>query len=186
MSSAAPFAAIPVPDADEARDNAAFAALLAALARPGSVQRLPGPGAGAIAQALLDRECRAFAEDAGLQAVILRTGAVLSSPEDARHVFMVLDGPDAPDRLARLHTGSPLYPDDGATVIAPAILGAGAALRLSGPGIEREQVIRLGGLNPAIWATRAALCAYPLGVEMILIDGDRLTALPRSTHVVAL
>jgi len=74
----------PVPDADEARDNATFAALLAALSRPGCVQRLPEPGAAPIARALLDGACRAHAEDAALRAVIRRAGAALDALRGAR------------------------------------------------------------------------------------------------------
>lgn len=179
---AAAFPDAPVPDAEEARDNATFAVLLAALSRPGDVGRLPEPGPAAIARALLDGECRAHAEDAGLQAVIRRAGAALTAPEQAGHVFMALDDADAPDRFARLSPGSPLYPDDGATVIAAAQIDAGTALRLTGPGVPGARILRLGGVHPGVWAVRAAW-AYPLGVEMILVDGDRVLALPRSTHV---
>jgi alpha-D-ribose 1-methylphosphonate 5-triphosphate synthase subunit PhnH len=56
-------------------------------------------------------------------------------------------------------------------------------LRLAGPGIEAEARLRVAGLHPALWPLRAALCRYPLGVDLILLDGDRIAAIPRSTNV---
>lgn len=173
----------PVPDADEARDNATFAAILAALSRPGSVQSLPGPGAAAIALALIDRECRVWAEDPVLLAVLRRTGARIAPHDEAGHVFVSLADAEGIARMAGLAPGSPLYPDEGATVITAATFGTGQPLRLSGPGIDGQMTVALSGLHPAVWATRAGLCRYPFGIEMLLIDGTRLMALPRSTLI---
>lgn len=176
----------PVPDADELRDNAAFDALLGALARPGTVHRLPEPGAVTLARALIDRECRVWAEDAALAEVLRQAGAMAVPSELAGHVFLSLDGEAALARLARVTAGDPLYPDEGATVIAPARIDEGAALRLTGPGIDGAATLRLGGLHSGLWAVRAGLCRAPLGIEIIFVDGDRVAALPRSTHVEAL
>ena len=173
----------PVPDATEIRDNATFEAVLGAMSRPGTVHRLPEPGAEPLILALLDRECRVWAEDPALETAIRRTGASLVPSELAGHVFLELDTPAALARLARVTPGDPLYPDEGATVIAPARLGTGRELRLSGPGIEGEARLRLDGLDAAVWQVRADLCRYPLGIEMIFVDGDRIAALPRSTKV---
>ena len=181
-------AAPPAPDAAEIRDNATFAALLAALARPGSVHRMPEPGPAPLALALLDRECRVWAEegwpgDDALRDVIRRTGAVAAPLGQSGHVFLSLDSAAAATRLAEAAAGDPLYPDAGATIVAPARIGAGPALRLVGPGIETEALLRLGGVHPGVWAARAALCRYPLGIEMIFVDGDRIAAIPRSTRI---
>jgi alpha-D-ribose 1-methylphosphonate 5-triphosphate synthase subunit PhnH len=173
----------PLPDAQEARDNAAFAAILAALSRPGTVHRLPMPGPAPIVEALLDRECRAWADTLETETLIRRTGATIVPSELAGHVFLSLDAPAALDRLARVTTGDALYPDEGATVIAPALIGEGMELRLTGPGIEGETRLRVGGLHPGLWLLRAALCGYPLGIELVLVDGDSVAAIPRSTTV---
>lgn len=173
----------PMPDAQEIRDNAAFAAILAALSRPGTVHRLPPPGQASVAEALLDRECRAWADTPEMERLIRRTGATVVPSELAGHLFLSLDTPAALDRLARVTTGDALYPDEGATVIAPARLGDGAELRLTGPGIDGETRLRVGGLYPGLWPLRAALCRYPAGIELILVDGDRIAASPRSTTV---
>ena len=174
---------VPSPDAAEIRDNATFAAVLEALSRPGSVQRLPEPGPAPLALALIDRECRVWAADPALAELLARTGATPVPPELADHVFAPLDDAAAVDRLSRLTCGDPLYPDTGATVIAPARIGSGPALQLKGPGILGALNLRLGGLHPSVWRVRAGLCRYPLGIEMILHDGDRIVAIPRSTLI---
>lgn len=176
-------ATAPAPDVQEIRDNATFDAILAALSRPGTLHRLPAPGPAPIVEALLDRECRAWADTPETEALIRRTGAIVVPSELAGHVFLTLDTPEALERLARVTTGDALYPDEGATVIAPARLGEGTDLRLTGPGIGGETRLRAGGLHPGLWPLRARLGRYPLGIEMILVDGDRVAALPRSTAV---
>jgi alpha-D-ribose 1-methylphosphonate 5-triphosphate synthase subunit PhnH len=176
-------AAAPLPDAAEARDNATFAAILAALSRPGTVHRTPEPGPAPLVQALLDRECRAWADTPGVEALIRASGAMVVPPDLAGHLFLSLDTEAALSRFARAGTGDPLYPDEGATVVVPARIGEGAELRLSGPGVDGTARLRLGGVHPGLWPLRAALCRYPLGLEMIFLDGDRIAALPRSTTV---
>jgi alpha-D-ribose 1-methylphosphonate 5-triphosphate synthase subunit PhnH len=173
----------PLPDAAEARDNAAFDAILAALSRPGTLRRLPAPGPASIVAALLDRECRAFADTPEVEDMLRRAGATVVPSELADHVFLSLDTPAALDRLSRVTTGDALYPDEGATVVVPVRLGDGPDLRLTGPGIEAESRLRAGGLHPGLWPIREALCRYPYGIELILIDGDRIAAIPRSTTV---
>lgn len=173
----------PVPDADEARDNATFGALLAALSRPGTPQAMPLPGPAPLALALIDRECRVWADTPELDALLRRTGASAVPSELADHVFLALDTEAALARMGRLMAGDALYPDEGATLIAPARIGTGPELRLTGPGIEGSARLRLGGLHPAVWAVRAGLCRYPLGIEMIFVDGAQIVALPRSTLV---
>ena len=173
----------PAPDAAETRDNATFDAILAALSRPGTLHRLPAPGPAPLVAALLDRECRAFADTAQVAEMLRRAGATLVPPDLADHLFLSLDSAPALDRLARVATGDALYPDEGATVVVPVRFGEGPALRLTGPGIETDARLRPGGLHPGLWPLRAGLCRYPFGIEIILLDGDRIAALPRSTTV---
>lgn len=175
--------ATPVPDEDEIRDNAAFSAVMWAMARPGTVQDLPEPGLEPVIRALVDRECRASADDPATEAMLRDTGASLVPEALADHVCLSLGGDTGLERFLRLSSGDALYPETGATVLARAVIGTGPGLRLSGPGIATTVGLRLGGLHPGLWPARARLCRYPLGVEMIFIDGARLVALPRSTNV---
>jgi len=173
----------PPPDAGEVRDNATFNAILGAFSRPGTVHRLPEAGPASIVHALLDRECRAWADTASVEEMIRASGATVVPSDLAGHLFLSLDSDAALDRLARVGTGEGLYPDEGATVVTPARLADGPQLRLTGPGIEGQALVRLGGLHPALWRLRAGLCRYPQGIEMIVVDGDRIAAIPRSTTV---
>lgn len=173
----------PMPDAGEARDNATFEAVLMALSMPGTIRGLPGPGVAPVALALVDRECRAFADDEETAALLAATGATMVPAELADHLVTQLTTDESLAKLARVPVGSQLYPDQGATVIVPAEIGVGKTLRLEGPGIETVAKIALGGLHPGLWAARARLCRYPVGIEMIFVDGNRIVALPRSTSV---
>lgn len=175
----------PTPSAAETRDNAAFAALMGALARPGTIHDLPVTGTpplATLALALVDLECSVMTDDPALGQVIAATGARLVPASRADHAF--LSGVEAGlATLAALPAGSALYPDAGATLVLPARLGEGPLLRLSGPGIDGLAEIRLGGLPPGFLDLRAARCRYPEGVEIAFLDGARLVALPRSTRV---
>jgi len=176
-------AATPVPDDFEMRTNATFEALMWALSRPGTVQTLPFPGMAGIAEALLDRECRVFCDDPALGDQIAPFGALPVPLPLADHAFLSLAGSEALERVAQVQVGSDLYPDEGATVVAPASFGAGQRLRLTGPGIEGATEIAIDGLAPGFWSLRAARCRYPAGFELFLISGAEVIGLPRSTMI---
>ena len=93
--------------------------------------------------------------------------------------FAVADTlPDLTDFAA----GTDLAPELSATLLVQvANLGAGAALRLSGPGLRVPEVLYAEGLPAdfvARWAANHAL--YPRGVDLLLCCGPRIAALPRS------
>lgn len=173
-------AATPVPDAFETRSNATFEALMWALARPGTVQDLPSPDVAGIAEALLDRECRVFCDDAALAARVSSFGAALVPVALADHCFL---SPTDQESFAQVPVGSDLYPDAGATVISSAQFGKGQKLRLTGPGIESRIDIALGGLADWLWPLRAARCRYPAGFDLFLTCGAQVIGLPRSTRI---
>lgn len=175
--------ATPLPDAFEVRTNATFEALMWALSRPGTPQDLPFADPAAIAEALLDRECRVFCDDPTLAAKIAGFGAALVPVALADHSFLALSGSDGLAQLAQVPVGSDLYPDAGATVVAAARLGTGQRLRLTGPGIETHLDIAIGGLAEGIWPLRASRCRYPAGFDLFLICGGQVIGLPRSTQI---
>lgn len=175
--------AAPRRGAEEIRTNASYEALMWALARPGTIRTLPEPGMEAIAETLIDRECRVFSQDAALLPAIAATGATIAPAEAADHAFLSPDGTAGLSALSLLPVGSHAYPDEGATIFAAARLGEGRRLRLSGPGIETTVDAMVGGLPDEIWAIRSARCVYPTGFELFLIDGDRVLGLPRSTTI---
>ena len=173
--------ATPAPSQAETRDNKAFDALLWTLSRPGLPRDLPEPGEGAIVTALLDRECLAYAADPLLMPLIMRTAAELADIGKADHVF--LGAMASSDPLADIAIGSDFYPDAGATVIVRADIGSGAALRLTGPGVDGEVALQLDGLPDGFWKARAACLRYPMGFDLFFVDGVRVVGVPRSTTV---
>lgn len=171
----------PIPSEFEARTNATFDALMWALSRPGLIRALPGAGQAQIVEALIDRECGVHCTDPDLAAVASRAGAEIVALAAADHVFAALQ-PDLA-LLQNLRCGSDLYPEDGATLVLPADLDQGAALRLTGPGIDGSVTVSVGGLPDGFWQMRARVMRYPMGFELFLIDGARVMGVPRSTHV---
>jgi alpha-D-ribose 1-methylphosphonate 5-triphosphate synthase subunit PhnH len=97
--------------------------------------------------------------------------------------FVLADGRRPPAGLAPAR-GTLLAPEQGATVVLDCqAVGEGPALRLSGPGVDGVGELRLLGLDPLWWTARAAWCAFPLGVDLILCDARRIACLPRTTVV---
>lgn len=172
---------VPIRSAVEARANASFKALMWALSRPGHIKAMPRPGEASLVDALIDRECRVFCADPLLMPQILQTGAEIAMPDNADHVFAgTLKDMSV---LKELPMGSDLYPDDGATLIAHAALEEGAKLRLRGPGVDGSCDVSIGGLPEGFWEMRKQVMRYPTGFELLLVDGDQLMAIPRSTDV---
>ena len=174
---------VPVRNPAEAIANATYEALMWALARPGDIRQLQESDPFALAETLVDRECRVFACDARLAERIAATGACLTPAAEADHAFLALDTPVGLAALRDVPTGSHLYPDEGATVFASADIGNGRGLRLSGPGVEGAVEIWIGGIPDEVWAIRSARCLYPTGFELFLIDGNRVLGLPRSATI---
>lgn len=173
--------ATPTPTAEETRDNRVFEALLWAMSRPGLIRALPEEGADQIVGALVDRETRVFTDDPTLMAAIGRSGAQIVAMDVADHVFLSV--PDGAQVLARLSHGSDLYPDGGATVVIAARLQGRSTLRMSGPGISGQIDVAVDGLPEGFWQMRARLMRYPMGVDLLLLDTDRVLGVPRSVTV---
>lgn len=170
----------PVPSAFEARSNAVFDAVMWALARPGHVRDLPDRGMEQIVEALIDRECRVFCDNDALGQVAQRAGAQMAEVDVADHLFVDVIAAGVPERV---RCGSDLHPDEGATLVVRADLSAGQQVRLSGPGVDGAVQVRIGGLPVDFWFRRAQMARYPMGFEMLLVDGARVLGVPRSTIV---
>lgn len=171
----------PVPDTEETRANKTFDAILWALSRPGHPRTLPEAEDAGIVACLLDRECKVHAADPLLIPTVMNTGAALADIDAADHVF--LGKLNDANVLGHVRTGSDLYPDDGATVIVHASLNQGAAVTLSGPGVDGAVTIQIGGLPDGFWAARSRAMRYPMGFDLLIRDGDQLIGIPRSTVV---
>lgn len=111
------------------------------------------------------------------------TGVPLCAhPADAQ--FAVADSTLDASQLNALAQGSATSPEQSATLIVQlASLSGGRMLRLTGPGIAETRMI--APQLPACvldYLTESAQ-PFPLGIDLILTCGERLLAVPRTTHV---
>lgn len=167
-----------------------FRAVLGAMAEPGTVHALPplaaapaplSPAMAAVALTLCDAETPVFLAEAfaGPAAAWLtfHTDAPVTT-ERAAARFAFLDSVD----LDGFPLGDEAYPDRSATLVVECAL-AGTAFTLAGPGIDGTRAFA-AAFDPAFgdrWAVNRAL--FPCGLDLVLTDGDRLAALPRTTEV---
>ncbi|WP_038853030.1 phosphonate C-P lyase system protein PhnH [Bordetella petrii] len=197
LSSAVEAAPLPGFQDAVAQSQATFRAALHALAHPGDIQEIaaecgvpPGlsPAMTAMLLALADVDTPVWLP-AGVDEAVRRflrfhCGCPLvDEPAQARFVVAPA-GAAAPD-LAHCHPGEPAYPDLSATVLLEVeSLAAGAAVTLAGPGIATRRTLRAAGLPAGFWAQwRANHQLFPLGVDVFLIQGNRLCGLPRTVIV---
>ena len=173
-----------------------FRAVLDGFAHPGRIISLPDPpaGPGTISPAtaaylltLVDRDTPLWlAPEFDLPAVRdfvrFHTGAPIVARRDEA-VFAVLAHDTA--SLDGFAIGTDPYPDRSATlVIEVPVLGAGAARRWRGPGIDGQAAVAVGGLGADFWQAWADNHAlFPCGVDVVFAAGSQLLALPRSIAV---
>ncbi|CAI1701901.1 phosphonate C-P lyase system protein PhnH [Serratia proteamaculans] len=174
----------------------AFRLILKALSEPGHIVTLPdSPAWGALNAAstaalltLADQEtpiqlCLALESEQVLTNIRFHSGAPLAN--NAEEVcFAVFDAQLQAADLQALPHGSEISPEFSTTVVIQLdSLDQGTALRLTGPGIEQQRVIS-PSLPPVLLdylINRPQ--RFPLGLDFLLTCGERLLALPRTTHV---
>lgn len=184
-----------------------FRVVLEAMSRPGSVFALPevaldgvippsglrrmSAGTAAILLTLLDAETsvRLSGSMANADAVSylrFHTG-VRSAWMDEFAAFTVAHGDDVSGAVwQRLDLGSDEVPQRGATLVVQVDrLDDGLALALQGPGVQSVNRLRVRGLSAGFWQWRIELQRLmPRGVDLILVGGDQVAAIPRSTRIV--
>ncbi len=153
--------------------QAAYRALLSAMAEPGTVQRLDA-GLPLVLATLVDHEVLA---------------AEVGDPQWTDADFLVVRDGSSRGELAHARRGTPLDPAAGATAIYElAAVGTGPlVLSLTGPGVgDPSRRLRLTGLAEGeVELFQTTRAGYPCGVDIILVDRDgRCAALPRSTTLV--
>ena len=100
--------------------------------------------------------------------------------------FVVASGANAPADDLRLARGEIIAPERGATLILVCVAVGEGPLRLSmsGPGIDGSARLAVAGLDPRWIDLRTAHNRRPpLGIDLVLCDGARVVALPRTTVV---
>ncbi|EHI14533.1 phosphonate C-P lyase system protein PhnH [Mycolicibacterium thermoresistibile] len=171
-----------------------FLAVMRAMCAPGTPIRLPRPvplcgerdldGAAAILLALLDRGLTlAVAGPALVQrlgaAVIAHTGAETTGLSDAD--WVLVHGPAA-DAITRARRGSTDRPEAGASIVIAAS-GPAIPVVVSGPGVHGHTTAHIALDDLAVHAFTAANAAAPCGVDLFVVTGQQVTALPRSVSV---
>ena len=172
--------------AAEARTHETFTALMWALSYPGRIFGLPASGLGAfdaIAAALVDLETSYYTDHAALGRHLARTGGRARPIETAMYQFYPALGEAALSLLRDAPVGTYSYPDESATLVVGCALGAGRGLRLAGPGIAGVEHLWVDGIPEGFWALREQVCRYPLGWDILLVSGDQLAGLPRTTRI---
>ena len=189
-----------------------FRALLDAMARPGNERELQladldgleppasatpgrplGAGLTAALLTLLDAEATvrlagSLASAAALAYLRFHTGARPASLEESA-AFTVARGADVDEGLcSRLDLGTDEAPQRGATLLVEVDeLGSrsgGARLVLQGPGIPEHSVLTVSGLSRDFWRWRIDLQPQlPRGIDLVLVCGARIAAIPRSTRI---
>lgn len=177
-----------------------FRGVLDAMAHPGRIVGLDAAvataaplhrGTMALLLALTDLETPLWlspsaGNDAVLGAIRFHCGSPIVA-DPSRAAFAVAASAAERPRLDALDLGSDLYPERAATLILQVDgLGVGREIVLAGPGIDGTARLAVDGLDEAFWAERNALeILFPRGLDVILVDGEAVATVPRSTAVEA-
>jgi alpha-D-ribose 1-methylphosphonate 5-triphosphate synthase subunit PhnH len=121
------------------------------------------------------------------------TGARAATADEPSTIVAALACDTSIDLCSRLALGTDEAPQEGATLIvevdglsndAAHDPRGGAAVALSGPGVETTQRLAVVGLSDAFWRWRVELQSrMPRGVDILLVQGARLVAIPRSSRI---
>jgi alpha-D-ribose 1-methylphosphonate 5-triphosphate synthase subunit PhnH len=178
-----------------------FRSVMDAMARPGNVQRIaaaagaPFPmmrGTAAIALTLFDHDTpvwldRSMSETSDLAKWLkFHTGAPVIA-DSAICSFALVGEAQAIPALDRFAFGSNEYPDRSTTLLLQvASLTQGPSFQLRGPGIDGTAVLQ-AAIQPADLFERLAINAalFPRGIDVVLVAGDAIVAIPRTTRLVA-
>ncbi|MES9947224.1 MAG: phosphonate C-P lyase system protein PhnH [Candidatus Thiodiazotropha sp.] len=164
-----------------------YRALLEAMSRPGKVnvimQETRDQTYTAILATLLDAEV-SLADPDGLldETTWPMLQANSAKPQEADYVLCSGDRP--PSFQPKL--GSLPSPEQSATLIikVDSLSQGEMNLLLSGPGVDGTTRCAITGLDPDWFIKRVSwVSAFPLGVDLLLVDDTSVLALPRTTKV---
>lgn len=181
----------------QAEAQRVFRAVLAALARPGTVQQLPElpehpelPPAllPVLALATLDTPVALLGDEPdGQWRELVRTAAGAPAAELTHARLVAALRPLTPAELSSLSRGSAAAPEDAAlvSVAVDGLDGGAHPMRLFGPGVDGVVTFA-----PRVWdeplrqARDESVAEFPAGVDLLLVGADaRVLGLPRSTRV---
>lgn len=176
-----------------------FRRIMEATARPGRIEDLSSApdapdgldrAAGGVALTLFDFETPVWLDPALRGAAVegwlrFHCGCPLTEAPERAAFAVVTEAARAPD-LAAFDQGDAKYPDRSTTVVLRVeALSGGPPMTLTGPGIKGATSIAPLGLPVHFWRQFADNnSAFQFGVDVLLVAGDRLMALPRSARAV--
>jgi len=175
-----------------------FRAVMDAVARPGTIANLSfapdapadlSRAAGAVALTLFDFETLVWLDpaiDADHAQAWLRfhCGCPITADPAQAAFAIVSDAAKAP-LLSAFNIGDAKYPDRSTTVILEITsLSGGQPVTLRGAGIKGTTTVSPDGLPADFWGQLAENNAgFQFGVDVLLVAGDQLMALPRSVRI---
>ena len=178
-----------------------FRSVMDAMVRPGSVQRVAAKtgapavmmrGTAAIALTLFDHDTPIWLDSRMAQT--LDTAKWLKFHTSAPVIadssicsFALIGDPGNLTSLDHFAFGSNEYPDRSTTLILQVeSLTQGHRFVLQGPGIDGTAVLK-AALQPADLFERLDINAalFPRGIDVVLVAGDAIVAIPRTTRLVA-
>ena len=178
-----------------------FRSVMDAIARPGSVQRIvaaagtPGAmmrGTAAIALTLFDHDTPVWLDPQMSETsevtkwLKFHTGAPVIEDSSICH-FALIGDPGALPALDRFAFGSNEYPDRSTTLIIQVeSLAQGPSFELRGPGIDGTAMVQ-ATIQPLDLFERLEInqTLFPRGIDVVLVAGDSVVAIPRTTRLVA-
>ena len=177
-----------------------FRSVMDAMARPGSVQRIASAagtppvmmrGTAAIALTLFDHDTPIWLDstmsatpDVGKWLKFHTSAPVVMDSSIAS--FALVGDPKNLPALDCFAFGSSEYPDRSTTLILQVeSLTSGPAMELQGPGIDGTAVLR-ASIQPRDLFERLSINAalFPRGIDVVLVHGDCIVAIPRTTRLV--
>lgn len=176
--------------------QAAFRALMEAIARPGDIRTVRGaaapaplgPAAAALVQSLADYETPIWLDGklcvpAVKEWIRFHTGAPIVDDKRAA-VFALIADPIAMPDFTQFALGSEEYPDRSTTLIVQIERFRGEMVHLSGPGIKHARDFAAEPL-PDDFGQRIAANRelFPRGIDVVLVADDQIAALPRSVRL---
>ncbi|QRM54322.1 phosphonate C-P lyase system protein PhnH [Sinorhizobium sp. BG8] len=180
------------------QSQAVFRTLMDCMARPGTIGRIEtvvrppkplSPAAGAVALTLCDHETPvwltpALAKSSLPQWLAFHAGATVTEDKHLARFAFVEAGAPMPG-LSLFAQGTQEYPDRSTTLVVELdALEGGQSLLLKGPGIRDEATIAPIGLPETfllLWTANRQ--GFPRGVDLVLVAGERVVCLPRTTNI---
>jgi alpha-D-ribose 1-methylphosphonate 5-triphosphate synthase subunit PhnH len=177
-----------------------FRSVMEAMARPGTVQRIhaaagtPGAmmrGTAAIALTLFDHDTpvwldRTMTATADVAKWLKFHTSAPVTPDTLASSFALIGDVQALPSLDRFALGSNEYPDRSTTLIVQVdSLTSGPAYQLTGPGIDGTAILQATIRQDLFERLALNAILFPRGIDVVLVDDDRIVAIPRTTRLAA-